>query len=137
MEKAQLDAMGNDMESPDGAPITTLTEVTEKDKLEKAYMKEVSQHSHMSEMSTPMQPPLLNLLQYHGMTSFADAFLQGVAPPVEGVSEATQLYFNKCRAVNGVFSPIAQLITFHKYLDKVKHLHERATSGPSAVSPVM
>eukprot|EP00957_Ditylum_brightwellii_P125373 9555430-Ditylum_brightwellii.AAC.1 len=95
VEKAQLDALGNDLESPDGALLTTLTEVTGKGKLEKVCMEQVSQHSHMSEKSPSMQPPLVNLLQYHGMTPFTDDVLQGVAPPVEGVSEATQLYLDQ------------------------------------------
>eukprot|EP00957_Ditylum_brightwellii_P005582 427400-Ditylum_brightwellii.AAC.1 len=58
VEKAQLDAWGNVLESPDGPPLTTLTEVTEKDKLEKACMEEVSQRSRISEKSPPIQPHL-------------------------------------------------------------------------------
>eukprot|EP00957_Ditylum_brightwellii_P080911 6154933-Ditylum_brightwellii.AAC.1 len=100
-------------------------------------MEEVSQHSHMSEKSPPMQPPLVNLLQYHDMTPFTDDVLQGVAPPVEGVSKATQLYLDQCRSVNGVLFPVAQPILFHEYLDEVKRLREQTTSGPSAVSPAM
>eukprot|EP00957_Ditylum_brightwellii_P177457 13516430-Ditylum_brightwellii.AAC.1 len=60
---------------------------------------------------------------------FTDDVLQGVAPPVEGVSEATQLYLDQCRSVNGVLSPVAQPISFHEYLDEVKCLRERTTSG--------
>eukprot|EP00957_Ditylum_brightwellii_P102250 7794544-Ditylum_brightwellii.AAC.1 len=110
-------------------------EVTEKKDLEKASMDKVGSRSRMSKASPPMQPPLIYDLQYHGMTLFTDNTLLDVAPPVEGISEATQLYLDQCRSVSGVLAPLAAPLSFSEYMDEVQRLREHTTPGPSAVFP--
>eukprot|EP00957_Ditylum_brightwellii_P199613 15216965-Ditylum_brightwellii.AAC.1 len=57
--------------------------------------------------------------------------------PVEGSSEATQLYLDQCRSFSGVLAPPVPPVSFIEYRDRVQCLRECTTSSPSAVSPVM
>eukprot|EP00957_Ditylum_brightwellii_P201641 15326568-Ditylum_brightwellii.AAC.1 len=65
-------------------------------------MEEVAQRSRMSEESPPMQPPLIEFLEYNGITDYADQILTGTAPPVHGIDEYTQAYMNQLVSVKGV-----------------------------------
>ena len=100
-------------------------------------MDEVEKRSRMSQESPPMTMPLVEHLQYHGMTDFSNEVLMGRPPQVEGIDEATQCYLDQLRAVDGHLPEPAKPFSFNQYLEEVQRLRERTSSGPSAVSPAM
>eukprot|EP00957_Ditylum_brightwellii_P075502 5738702-Ditylum_brightwellii.AAC.1 len=61
IEESRKDDLGN--------PSIVQVEVIGKDNVEQECMNKVARRSRMSEQSPPMQSPLVEELQYHGMTS--------------------------------------------------------------------
>lgn len=133
-EKKKVKHDGGDKAAQDQ---TTTREVTDKAELEDVALHEFNRRFRMSEPSPGMQPPLVNHLNYNGMTDYGDALLLGKAPELEGLDEYTTTYLSQLRAVDGHLPSPATPISFDEYTTEVNRLREGTSSGPSDVTPAM
>jgi hypothetical protein len=139
VKKARLvfDPGGNQVLDNDGNPLYILEEITEKSKLEEACMEEVGQRSRMSEDSPPMSHPLVDHLLYSGINTFSDDILLGKTQSFPEIDSYTEAYLKQLVSVSGYLPDKAEAIPFPEYIQEVKRLQEKTSSGPSDVTPAM
>jgi hypothetical protein len=102
-------------------------------------LRTVAARSRMSEDRPTMIPPLVNLLQYDGMTPFASGVLNGTAEIPPEVDSYTQRLLRQCKApiAGSVKDDQQELFPLELYLEDCRRLRERTSSGPSDVTPAM
>eukprot|EP00957_Ditylum_brightwellii_P187672 14290676-Ditylum_brightwellii.AAC.1 len=100
-------------------------------------MDKVAKRSKLSEGSSPMVEPLVNLLQYSGTTTFTNQVLLVEAPQIKGIHEYTQLYLDQLVSIKGLLPDDPQPIKFPDYISEVKKLREKTSSSPSDVPSAM
>eukprot|EP00957_Ditylum_brightwellii_P156687 11925880-Ditylum_brightwellii.AAC.1 len=94
----------------------------EQKELEKTCMEEVDGRSRMSEETPPMTTPIIDLLEYTGVTERTDQILLEPSPQIPGIDEYMQLYIDQLRSVEGCLPKPAKPASFQQYCDEVKQL---------------
>eukprot|EP00957_Ditylum_brightwellii_P123045 9382042-Ditylum_brightwellii.AAC.1 len=62
-------------------------------------MEAVDGRGKMSEESSPMTSPIIELLGYSGVTERADQILLGTSPSIPGIDDYSQLYIDQLRSI--------------------------------------
>ena len=59
----------------------------------------------MSENTTPIISPLVNLIKYSGITPFGDQILLGKAPDLPSLHNQTKIFLKQLREIKGDYQP--------------------------------
>lgn len=137
VERPVLDANSMPVLDDNGDPVMRSETAVTQPEVVSVCIKEVGRGSRMSKDTHPMKEPLVKHLHYHGMTDYANDILLGTATPLFDPDDPVQKLLDQLEAVNGGPPSEAKPIPFLEYLDEVKLVREKTSSGPSDVTPAM
>ena len=91
----------------------------------------------MSEQSPSTTPPLIQHLEYNGMTYNGNQILLGPAQKITELEADINNFFKNLVSITGSLPYKAEPLSLEKYITEFNCLQETTSSGPSDIPPAM
>ena len=100
-------------------------------------MRDTEQRSISSEKYLSITTPLVNHLNFDGMTKYSNYIILGRAVEIPDLDPYTRIYLNQISTITRSLPDQDQPISLEKYIKEVRRLREATFSGPSYFNPAM
>ena len=85
-------------------------------------MKEIDNLSRMLEQSPAMIPPLIQHLEYNGMSDYGDQIILGTAHKIPELEADTNNFLQKLVSITGSLPDKAEPLSLEQYITEVNRL---------------